>query len=246
VPAGRALPKGLRQLVGRARQARAGGGSQTTPNELDPLRLQIIQDRNVQVLLDVGANEGLFARRLRANGYRGRIVSFEPLSAMFAKLEAAAADDPNWICVNVALGAKPDRLQLNRAGNWASSSLLAMNPRHSQAEPRSAYVGTEECEVARLDDLRAEFLEPGEPVYLKLDVQGYELEVLRGAVRTLEQVGVMEAELSLVALYDGAPLFGEVVSYLDEHGFALLGLEPGFADSRTGALLQVDGLFARV
>ena len=246
MPVGRALPKGLRQLIGRAGQGRAGGGRQTAPPELDPLRLQNIQDRNLEVLLDVGANEGLFAQRLRANGYRGRIVSFEPLSAMFAKLEAAAADDPNWICVNIALGAKTDRLQLNRAGNWASSSFLEMNPRHSEAEPRSAYVGTEECEVARLDDLRAKLFEPRERAYLKLDVQGYELEVLRGAVQTLEQVEVMEAELSLVPLYDGAPLFGEVVSYLDERGFALLGLEPGFADSRTGALLQVDGLFARV
>lgn len=81
---------------------------------------------------------------------------------------------------------------------------------------------------------------------MKLDVQGFELEVLRGAVRTLEQIEVLEAELSLVPLYDGAPLFGDVVRYLDERNFGLLGREPGFADPRTGALLQVDGLLARI
>jgi FkbM family methyltransferase len=215
-------------------------------NRKSDLRSRLLQERGVSVALDIGANEGNFARRLRESGYAGRIVSFEPLAAMYEKLQAASDGDPDWSSLNVAVGAEPGRATLNRAANWASSSLLPMNPRHSEAEPRSAYMGTEDCEVVTLDGLRSALLDGGERLYLKLDVQGFELEVLRGAARTLDQVEVVQAELSLVPLYNGAPLFDEVVRYLDERGFGLFAIEPGFADPRTGALLQVDGLLARV
>ena len=208
-------------------------------------RVRLLRERGIDVVLDVGANEGLYAVRLRAAGYRGRIVSFEPLSAMFAKLADASAADPGWDALQLALGTEPGAAVLNVAGNWASSSLLPMSERHRTAEPRSAYVAAEECVVATLDGLREDVLRPGERAYLKLDVQGSELAVLRGGERTLEQVEVVQAELSLVQLYDGAPLFGEVVAHLDARGFGLLAVEPAFVDPATGAILQLDGLFAR-
>jgi FkbM family methyltransferase len=228
----------MRRLLGRRRSKPFDWGSRA--------RAQLLRERGVSLLLDVGANEGLFALRLRAAGYRERIVSFEPLSDKFAKLEAASADDRLWECVRVALGTNAGTATLNVAGNWASSSLLPMNPRHSLAEPRSSYVETQEVEVATLDVASARFLRRDDRVYLKLDVQGAELDVLRGAARTLAQVEVLDVELSVVPLYDGAPLFGDVVSYLDDRGFGLFEIEPGFTHARTGAILQLEGLFARV
>jgi FkbM family methyltransferase len=228
----RAVRSGLRRA--RRRQPR------------EDQRVRLLRERGIDVVLDVGANEGLYALRLRTAGYRGRIVSFEPLSAMFAKLADASADDPDWEALRVALGAEPGTATLNIAGNWASSSLLPMRERHRLAEPRSAYVAAEECAVATLDGLREEVLRPDERAYLKLDVQGSELDVLRGGARTLEQIEIVQAETSLVPLYDGAPLFGEVVAYLDEREFSLVAVEPAFVHPATGAILQLDGLFTRV
>jgi FkbM family methyltransferase len=160
-------------------------------------RLRLLHERRIDAVLDVGANEGLYAARLRAGGYRGRIVSFEPLSAAFAKLERASADDPDWQCIQTAVGARRGTAVLNVAGNWASSSLLPMDERLPQIEPRTAYVGTQECTVETLDDLGPRALRSADRAFLKLDVQGYELEALLGAEQTLRQVEAVEVELSL-------------------------------------------------
>jgi FkbM family methyltransferase len=212
----------------------------------DRVRTGLMHECGVSVGLDVGANEGLFALRLRAAGYTGRIVSFEPLSEMFAKLDAASADDPLWECMHVALGSRAGRTRLNVAGNWLSSSLLPMNPRHRLAAPRSAYVGMQEVEISTLDNLSTRFLRADDRAYLKLDVQGSELDVLEGAERTLRQVEVLDVELSVLPLYDGAPLLSEVVAYLDDRRFRLVAIEPGFRHPETNAILQLEGLFARV
>jgi FkbM family methyltransferase len=209
-------------------------------------RVELLRRYPIDVVLDVGANEGLFGEYLRGAGYRGRIVSFEPLSNALAKLESASTGDPKWECVPTALGASRGQATLNVAGNWASSSLLAMEPRHRAAEPRSAYVSQEECSVFPLDDLLPELLRPHERIYLKLDVQGSEFDVLRGAEQTIGQTDVLDVELSLVPLYTGAPLFGDVVGHLDIRGFGLVAIEPAFLDSATDMILQVNGLFARV
>jgi FkbM family methyltransferase len=209
-------------------------------------RIELLRGFPIDVVLDVGANEGLFGQYLRGAGYRGRIVSFEPLSDAFAKLETASTGDPKWECVLTALGAFRGHATLNVAANWASSSLLPMEPRHRAAEPRSAYVSKEECSVVPLDDLLPELLRPTERVYLKLDVQGSELDVLRGAELTLAQTDVLDVELSLVPLYTGAPLFGDVVGHLDAREFGLVAIEPAFLDAATGMILQVNGLFASV
>jgi len=200
---------------------------------------------NVDVVLDVGANEGLFAKRLRESGHAGRIISFEPLSTPFTKLREACAADPGWECVRVAVGANRGTAHINVSANWASSSLLELEERTVAVQPRVRYVGTEECEVATLDDFRGALFDATDRIYLKLDVQGYELEALRGAEATLGQVEVLDVELSLVPLYTGGPLKDEVTDYLARRGFELLAAEPSFLDSRNGEVLQVDGLFLR-
>jgi FkbM family methyltransferase len=218
-----------------------------TPN-WSPLarRGQLLRSLGVQVVLDVGANTGQYATELRAElGFRGRICSFEPLSAAYRVLRAQAADDPAWETFNYALGDKPGRRTINIAENSESSSLLTMLPAHVAAEPGSRTVDTAEIEVRMLDSVFDDVVDVGERVYLKVDAQGFEGHVLRGARGSLSRIGTVQMELALVALYEGEQGFFEISEMLGAEGYALIGLEPGFSDPRSGRLLQVDGIFHR-
>lgn len=103
----------------------------------------------IDILIDVGANIGQYARGVRADGFQGRIISFEPLRAAFKILEANARQDGNWVAVNKAIGDRSGSAEINVAGNSWSSSLLAMQPRHLDSAPESRYVAKERLESAR-------------------------------------------------------------------------------------------------
>jgi FkbM family methyltransferase len=199
----------------------------------------------VDVVLDVGAATGGYGMGLREGGYQGRICSFEPLEDAFTVLERTAADDPRWSCLRLALGPEPGMAEINVAGNSDSSSLLAMGERHARSAPESVYIGTETVEVSTVDAVQERLVGSGERVFLKLDVQGFELEVLRGAESALPRFHGVQAELSLVPLYERAPSWTEVITYLQDRGFHVAQLQPVFADPATGEVLQVDGIFTR-
>jgi FkbM family methyltransferase len=208
-----------------------------------PGELMALQD--VDMVLDVGAAIGRYGQWIREAGYEGRICSFEPLSAPFAQLQGAVAADPLWECRNLALGPEPGTAEINVAGNSDSSSLLPMKERHEQAAPNSVYIGTETVEVSTLDAIWDQVVGEAWRPFLKLDVQGYELETLKGGAESLPRLFGIQAELSLVPLYEGAPLWLEVIQFMADHGFRVVGIEPGYADPKTGEMLQADGIFIR-
>ena len=208
-------------------------------------RMKLLDDHRVDVVLDVGANAGQYGRELRALGYAGRIVSFEPLSAAFAALEAARAGDPLWQAERLAVGMAAGEAVLHMAENSVSSSLLPMLPRHLASAPASRYVGTETVRTERLDTLLARHLHDGDRPFLKVDTQGSELAVVRSAGSDLHRLVGLQLELSLVPLYQGETLFAEMVALLAREGYTLVSIEPGHADIASGQLLQVDGIFLR-
>ncbi len=214
--------------------------------EFSRTRDELMRKHDVRAAIDVGASDGAYAKELRAHGFAGRIVSFEPLPESYALLQANAAADPRWRAVPVALGAAESTGTLHISGRSTSSSLLEMNPLHLQVAPESGTVGEATVQIARLDDLYAELDLIGEALLLKLDVQGYEAEVLDGARETLSHVGVLEVELSFAPLYEGQPLFAELLAQLSESGFVLVLLERVLSDPKTAELLQVNALLRRV
>jgi FkbM family methyltransferase len=198
-------------------------------------------------VFDVGANIGQYGLSLRKCGFTGRIVSFEAIPAVHARLSAVAAADPNWIVAPCcALGRAPGEAHIHLAGNSVSSSLLPMSDVHLKAAPDSKYVASETVRLERLDDIGRSLLpEEDGTLFLKVDTQGYEEEVLAGADLVLKRVTAMQLELSLTPLYQGAPSFRGMLERCESLGFQLHGLIPGFYEEKSGRLLQVDGLFLR-
>ena len=99
--------------------------------------------------------------------------------------------------------------------------------------------------MERLDEIAAPLVSATAKLMIKVDTQGYELEVLKGATGLLPQTVALQLELSLVALYEGAPTLVEMISYAQSQGFELFSIVPGFWDIRNGRSLQVDGFFVR-
>jgi FkbM family methyltransferase len=213
--------------------------------DVDARRTRFLRDHHVSVLVDGGASTGRWARRIRENGYRGQIISFEPLAAEFEALRVMSAGDPDWHCVKAALGDADAEARINVAGNSASSSLLPMESAHVAAAPESAYVGTEVVRVVRLDSVLTTMVSPASRLALKLDLQGYESAALAGAEGVLAEVRVVECELSIVPLYRGQLLYPEMIDLFDRLGFCLAALSEGLTNPATGHVMQVDAIFVR-
>ncbi len=207
--------------------------------------MKLLSHYKIDLVLDVGANIGQYAEQLRQLGYRGRIVSFEPLSSAFASLRGRTEKERNWTAVNVALGDKKGTATINVAGNSESSSILPMLDAHVRSAPQSAYVGTEQVQVETLADVLRAHRRTGERVFIKIDAQGYEKQILDGAGDTLSHVDGLQLEMSLVPLYEGELLLPRMVDLLASRGFTLMSLEPGHSDPASGQLLQTDGVFFR-
>jgi FkbM family methyltransferase len=207
-------------------------------------RQRLMADHGVDVVFDVGAARGGYAQELREFGYTGRIVSFEPIAAAYAVLQAAADGDAKWSCLHSALGSAAGRQTINIASNSDSSSLLPMAEEHRSAAPHVDFVGSEEITVSRLDDVAPDHLTGADRPFLKIDTQGFEGEVLAGGSQTLDRCVGLQLELSFVPLYSGGMLVDEAISFAYDHGFRMVALAQGFTNPN-GAMLQADGVFFR-
>lgn len=200
----------------------------------------------IDCVLDVGANDGGYGRFLRSTGFRGDIVSFEPQSEAYERLLRASQADPRWhIAPQIALGRTEGELEINIAGNSASSSLLQMLPTHIESAPQSRVIGREKVIVRRLDEVDIPAMRAAERMYLKIDTQGYEMPVLLGAEKILDKVVGIQMEMSVTPLYEGQVLYQELLTWLNEAGFEMWGLIPGFMNQASGRMLQFDGIFYR-
>jgi FkbM family methyltransferase len=217
--------------------------------ETSPLARMMLALKNfgIDLVFDIGANNGQFAQELRAGGYSGRIVSFEPLSVAHSRLLQVSKTDSAWqVHSRCALGERLGEIELNISGNSVSSSILPMLEAHSSAAPESVYRGHELTPLTTLDAIAPPYLENAQAPFLKIDTQGYEWHVLDGALQTLPKVRGIYIELSLVALYEGQHLWRECIERLESQGFVLWSLQPAFIDPANGRTMQWDGLFFRL
>ena len=219
-----------------------------TADALEVQAARLIGDLGIEIAVDVGANIGQYGLALRAAGYEGRILSFEPVGASFRKLERLCRFDDRWTCHRYALGAHRGKgeIRVTRASLLSSfrpPADFAQRTFQSAAE----VVRTEDVEIRRLDEILPELLgdHAGARLFLKMDTQGYDLEVLAGAEGLLEQVDVLQTELSMVPLYDDAPDYLETLRHCRELGFEPVGFFPIFLFEPSKVIAECDCLLAR-
>ncbi|WP_460193322.1 FkbM family methyltransferase [Thermosynechococcus sp. FA-CM-4201] len=207
---------------------------------------KLIEFYQIDNIIDVGANTGQFVSILRdQTKYSGKINSFEPLSSAFKVLEMRSRSDQFWSVYNYALGDFIGEAEINISENSYSSSLLTMMQTHLDVAPNSKYISKETITIKTLDSIFSTIASSQDRIFMKIDTQGFESKVLKGAENSLKKILLIQLEMSLVSLYESEILFEDMLELMKSYGYRLIGLVPGLADLNTGHLLQVDGIFSR-
>ena len=198
-------------------------------------------------VLDVGANVGDFAKLAREVFPSAAIYSFEPLPDCFAQLRSSLPGDTNFFPIESGIGREDGTLDFYRSFHSPSSSFLKMEEFHKEAFPYTSEGQASEAlkiQVRTLDGLlRDKSL--AENILLKIDVQGFELETLAGAVETLARSKVVIIEMSFAYLYEGQPLFHEVYETMYGHGYRFRGSLAQMLHPETGEIVQTDAIFVK-
>jgi FkbM family methyltransferase len=208
---------------------------------------EVLSELRLACVIDVGAHRGEFAAGIRGAGYAGRIVSFEPVAETYEGLEAASAHDPGWQVRRRALGAERGVREINVSAETAFSSFRSANATGREIFPGSQKaVGAERVEVVTLDEVFDECVAGLQPprAFVKLDTQGWDLEVLAGATACLERIDALQIEVAVRPLYEGAPDFLESLQRLRELGFVPTGFFP-VARAGVTRVLELDCVLTR-
>jgi FkbM family methyltransferase len=213
--------------------------------------INTIKGKKINTILDVGANKGQFAVKIVNNGFEGSIISFEPLSSAHKKLLNIAKNfknnnKVNWIIEErVAIGNKNKKTIINISENSESSSILKILPKHTNLKPESITAGQEPVTMKKMDDYFDLVVNYKSPYLLKIDTQGYEMEVLKGSRNLLNIVNFLLIEVSLIELYEGQKLLKDVLDFLSKKKFKIWSVDRVMGDKKTGQVYQLDIFFFR-
>lgn len=198
----------------------------------------------IDAVIDVGANEGQYAKLLRASGWAGPILSFEPIPAVHAALVAATAADPLWhVAPPMALGEHDGEIQIGVSGETDMSSILPRSAELDRISPSSAAITPVTVPLRRLAGI-CELLDPAwRRLFLKIDVQGYESRVLDGVGDLWPRIVGLQLELALVPLYSGEVGWRAMIDRLEGRGYLPWLFLPGYVDPKLTRELQMDGVF---
>lgn len=220
-----------------------------TPSASESLRVAMnIFERNIDCVIDVGANEGQFAQSLYDFGYKHKIISFEPVRKAHEKLVKRAKNYENWIvAARCAIGSTDSMTYINVSQDTRFSSLLSISAEYALNNPKSQIVDFEQVEMFSLDKIANRYLTGTEKLLLKIDTQGFEGQVLKGANKIIRNnVLGLKIEIPLYSIYQDAELdFFQTIQFVKDHGFKPYSFSVEGTDLNTGRVNTIDGLFFR-
>ena len=185
----------------------------TGPNWLEKL--------DIQTVIDIGANEGQFIKKIRKVLPQVKIFAFEPIPSCFAKI-GASAKNADVTAFNIALSNEEGSTEINISNNLASSSFLEMKELHKTSFPESIFIGKETVALKRLDNVLLDY-NLKKNLLIKLDVQGYEEKVILGGEKTFAAASALLVETIFEPLYENQWLFDDIHNHFTNNGFKFMG-----------------------
>jgi len=195
-----------------------------------------LHHHDVDLVIDIGANDGRYVSEIREAGWRGQIASFEPQPAAFKRLQESLAGDPQWKGYQLGLGSENTTLRMNVYEMDVLSSFLQKIETLENSQ-------TIEVPVKRPDEILDEVLSGRKRPFVKMDTQGFEMEIIKGfGDRTKDVIG-WQLEMCIEPLYQNQPRMEEIIAAMRALGFSLWRVLPGFRDSKTFQAYELDGIF---
>ena len=201
-----------------------------------------IHDLKIDTILDIGGNIGRFSKTMEFLFPDAKIIAFEPLPSCYSKMEKLMNGYKNFQSYNIGLGSAPSELEMEESSHDPSSSFLPMADLHKDAFPKASTNTKKTVQVKRLDDLESELDIRGN-LMIKVDVQGFEKEVLLGGINVFSKAKFLLLELSFQELYKGQPFFDDIYSMLIPLGFKFYGNMGLMKHPKTGLPLDADCVF---
>lgn len=203
----------------------------------------LLSSLKINCFIDVGANIGNFACEVREMGYTGKIISFEPVSNTYDILLAASAGDQLWSTYKLALGSINGKMDINVVRDSDLSSLLKPNDYLKEIfNEKSSIISVENIEVCTLDSMISDLIKdiPEPRIFLKMDTQGYDCEVFKGAAGCMDRIFGIASELSALPLYQGMLSYVDSIKFYNDNGFAITGMYPISRDIDNLMVIEFD------
>lgn len=214
-------------------------------DRFSPSRQEFFISRNIDTVVDVGANIGQFGREIRDLGFRGQIYSFEPMSKAYERLLKEAEKDNNWKAVNLGVSDRAGETTINISEYSVFSSLHEIKASAGNFDARSRYTSTEKIRLQTLSSLSKDI--SGSNIFLKIDTQGHEASVLKGMENFVDRVIGVQLELPVVKIYEQEWGISNYIDYMQSIGFVPAQFKPvNFHSLDRSSVLEVDCIFRRL
>jgi FkbM family methyltransferase len=206
---------------------------------------KILNFHEIDIIFDVGASWGGYAKSLRRFGFKDKIISFEPVNASYEKLLKNSFKDSSWhVHKKIIITNKNIKKQMiNVSKDFDNSSLLNLTKLHSENHVEAKYSHQEEVECDSLDNLVSNYLKDEKNLMLKVDVQGTEMDVLKSAINNIKKFKLVQIELSLHKMYEKQVLWKEIIAFMNDCNFDIWTIYPGYKKKSIGQLYQFDVIF---
>ncbi|MBE9203878.1 FkbM family methyltransferase [Synechocystis salina LEGE 06099] len=210
-------------------------------------KYQTLAQFAISSILDIGANEGQFAKTIRTVFPTATIYSFEPLPDVYERMCLVCAEDSRIKTFNLALGNEMGIKQMFKSSFSPSSSMLTMSDLHKQEWPDSSVNTVVEVESTTLDSWIKKYEQIlNDDFLIKLDVQGYELAVIQGGVSTFKKARLVIIEVSFYEFYENQSLFDDIYNCMKNLGFVYRGNLEQFNSKNDHKIIFADAIFENV
>lgn len=212
---------------------------------------RLMSEYGIELMIDVGANTGQYSgTQIGYCDFAGEIIAFEPVPKFYKRLQEVFeywSEKLKLTAINAAVGEVPGKLEMNiGSGHGGTSSLLDQTDNLATVAPDASFKGDKMfVDVVRIDEYFADADFTSRRTMLKMDVQGFEMSVLRSCGKRLQDFILIQSEFGGIEMYKGQAKPSELFGFMEENGFTPIIMFNNFKCQGTASYYDFDVIFAR-